>query len=457
MAGNLLRIVDAIGPTPTVLLDLNDEIMFACSSFQAPPPQLVRTAIQTQAQDGSVDPGSVYGDRVIDLDLDLYVATQDTSATQLQLLARLLSDPRGQWLMYQPIGATKAVFFKLRRGDITSILDVIASTAMRELHLTLPAYSFAIGESVSSTATVNNDPTAGSNPMSFVMPTVLGDVPAPLMMAMQSINTCMIASCAALSAPSTPLFTHTINSEQTVAGWNASVTTADTDAIGTGNNVIALVKTSGALTKSMTFSFAAVPLGDYRLLVRIKTSTAGVSIAGHRAGTALPSARPITGDGLYHYYDFGVVRMPVSRPQPNPPGITTLGPATATAELIFAAAGATGTILIDELVLVPAGLDDAVSSRILIGGGNTDMGPTNLLPVNVDSMTRSLWQGNASAYNPIPVVGAGFPMVAPAVKNVITIIRSISALTGYYDIKTANYVVTWMYYPQYLYVRPATT
>ena len=120
MTGNLVQFVDSIAASPTVLLNINDEVTWTVDTFDAPPPRLRRSVANNAMRDGAFVSSSTYDNRVLSIGLDLRAANQDTWATEFQKLARIL-DGASSILKYQPNGASKPVFFKTYRSQMVDV------------------------------------------------------------------------------------------------------------------------------------------------------------------------------------------------------------------------------------------------------------------------------------------------------------------------------------------------
>jgi hypothetical protein len=457
---DVIRIVGSIDAAPAVLFDLNvDGGVCGVDGFSAPPPLLVRSSVQTQLRDGATEAGSVYGDRSIEIDLDVFAPSQDESATQLQKLGRLLSDPRGQWLMYQPSGATKPVFFRTKRADISAIEDVLSSTAARQLDLSIPAQPFAYGLPVSSDPfVVYNDVLPGLNasPGSFVVSSVQGDVATPLGIVVSASNggtswPCVIASSATPTLQDAPVI-----GTATIANSPGFTQATFTDSTATGGNTERFTRVSGPTTLDYRPSAFLVP-GEYRILARARASDSTTTL---RAGAA-PSATnvavasygaPKTLTQSWQWHDLGVARFPVGQARPSLMPISPL-PATVTCRVGLLAtlpAGSTGTVDINNVVLVPVGRDDAVDTRFAT---TTSASPAVAgVGAVFDSIADAAYCPLATANTPIAIAGA-LPFVVPGLNNFITFMRTV----GVADFKTVTTTMTYVYYPRYLYIRPATS
>jgi len=467
MSADIIRIVDAPSATPVVRFDFNDESPCGVAKFSAPPPQLVRTTFQTQARDGANEASSVYGDRVLELDLDLYAESQAVSAATMQKMFRLLSDRNGQWLQYQPVGAPAPVFFRLKRGDVSSIADIAATAALRELHLTLPAEPFAYGLRVTGSELIDNDPTSATNPMSFVFPEIQGDVTTPLWLEWQyatAVGNHHVRSIVACSSgdvtPSAPpcLILNTTTPD-TQTGWTDADQLDATFLNGTRRR---LTKSSGTnLTTVASEETVALEPGDYRVLARCVAPPGASLVLANGDVPVLTYKVPTTSPGELTWYDMGVARLPLMQP----PLDSALGlvPSLSTAlSFQVGLSTATGVIDADALLFIPVGLDRGVdASYAACAPGFASTGFTyngTLDGLNDLAYTRvdfGFGDTNAGAI----AVGGGMPSVTPGVKNVLYLLPWIfaGALDGQPDSKVSSSTVTYIYYPRYLHVRPATT
>ena len=208
--GDVIQFVDSLSASPTVLLDLNNDAPFSTALWSAPPPPL-RRATSSSLTDGDIISSTSHGDRIIELKIDLFATTQDLSATSLQTLARII-DRDAAWLKYQPVGMTAPVFFRTKRADIATIEEVIASTSVRNLDISIPAKPYAEGLPETDSFTITHHPTSGTNKMMYAFGTIKGDVPAPLTMTFPTPDgdhKTLVASCAdyGSAAISAPVFT----------------------------------------------------------------------------------------------------------------------------------------------------------------------------------------------------------------------------------------------------------
>jgi hypothetical protein len=158
-------------------LNLNDLSVWAMggeTNFGIPP--IRRTVSSSMLRDGDHVAASSYGNRELNLTLELFSSTADTAAAQLQLLQREL-DREKNILQYTPGGATNTVFFRTFR---TSPDAVRWDPNRRQVKVTILAEPFALGlrEDIAA-ITVRNNPTL-TNGLFANLTSIKGDVETPL-------------------------------------------------------------------------------------------------------------------------------------------------------------------------------------------------------------------------------------------------------------------------------------
>lgn len=177
-----LKFVDSIATSPTTRLDVNDGAILSASpetSFGVPP--MRRSVSSTLLRNGDYVGATAYGNREVNLVLDLYPAanggTSDNSASQVQAVQREL-DRAGSILKYQAPGATNPVFFRTFRASPDAVRF---DSARKQIRATVLAEPFAIGlREDLSPVTINNNPAAGSNGLFADLTGIKGDVETPL-------------------------------------------------------------------------------------------------------------------------------------------------------------------------------------------------------------------------------------------------------------------------------------
>jgi hypothetical protein len=476
MAGDLIRFVDAPSASPTTRLDLNDEAHWWTKAFDAAPPRLRRSVASNAMRDGISVGSSSYDARTLVLDLECLKSTQDEAATQLQRLAREL-DRETNWLMYQPNGLTKPVFFRTFRSDASQIADVVAQAAMRTFTIEVLAEPFALGlKETLGPYTINNNPAAGTNPGYVDLPTIIGDVAAPVTYwdaasGGSNYMTRLVASHRGASATVTAVTT-----ARQLEGVGASLGTDTTnpgggpDAAMSGTTANNYVRTSFATNAAMTWRVSVSPSqpgGLYRIVAAVRrtgtTSTLrirGTTSALEGGWTGSEITLPSTTNR--QLVDLGIVHWPTSEPV----GYTGPGGTATPASLRFEASrtGGTDSLDWDAAFFIPAGGQvGTVSTAMLVHGDRTTGSEPQLV---LDGVTERTFK-TPSAANPTTTaveqrqVGAmgGFPEVAPNVANRLYVLSwwqgdgSVAPLAGVTTTTTVNLA----YWPRYLRVRPVST
>lgn len=172
----VLRFVDSIQASPSVQLNLNDLSVWGMdpeTSFGIPP--MKRTVTSSMMRDGEYVGATAYGNREINLVLNLF-STGDAAATQVQALQRELDRPNNL-LQYTPGNVTNTVFFRTFRGSPDSIRWDITR---KQVRVSVLAEPFALGLREDLAAiTVRNDPTL-TNGLFCDLTGIKGDVETPL-------------------------------------------------------------------------------------------------------------------------------------------------------------------------------------------------------------------------------------------------------------------------------------
>lgn len=454
---DIVRIVDSISATPTTLLDLNDETSWWTRRLSAPPPRLRRSVAQNSLRDGDYDAASSYASRVVELDLESIESTQDASATQLQTLFRLLDNAAGKYLMYQPQGASKPVFFVLRRSDTAALVDAMAQAAMRTLTVELSAEPFALGlMETLGPYVVTNDPAAASNGCHFDATGIVGDVATPLLLSLEGNTTgdsgWIIAterdpgaSVVWAQAESGTLGTDTTNPG---GGPDAAMSGS-----GTNNYLRTSFTTNTTLTPVRLTVSPAPSTGLYRILVVVRRSdsTSAINVAltqrpADAVATALTTGRQIVDLGLR---EFGTQARV---------GLTENTMDTLALQLSAERTSGTGTLDWDHIYLLPASGETAilqavptVSPQKLVVDGIRERVPY------VDSGDPFDGSAVMMTDSSAPMTGA-FPMVMPNDTNRIHLLSWFSltetwaphSVTTTHDVEAA-------YWPRYLFVRPVSS
>lgn len=145
------------------------------ASTRVNPPPLRYATAETLLTDGSMVTAGAYGDRTINLMLQL----ENGTAADLQALWRELDRPGGNWLMWQPDTATHPVFLRTRRCGPEAVDEPRGDLTLLNLAVEIPAEPAAYGlkQTIGPTA-VGNDPSSGCY-LDINAADLLGDVAAP--------------------------------------------------------------------------------------------------------------------------------------------------------------------------------------------------------------------------------------------------------------------------------------
>ena len=470
---HMVKLVDSIAAVPTTRLNLSDGTIWRVTSFDAPPPRLRRSMSQNAMTDGGFVSSSQYEMRTLTIGLVLNQSTQDANATQLQTLAREL-DRETNYLMYQPVGATKPVFFRTVRSDFTAIREMpvhATGVAMRGIEVEILAEPFALGlKETLGPYTVNNDPAAGSNGCYFDVTGVIGDVAAPAVLvdSSRTVSTGVVATRSQGTPSDMIWFTQAESSTVTNVIPDTSNPGGGPDAVMSGTGTNNFRRTTFATSAALVSRLAWDPgsgatdaqlranRGRYRVFAVVRRSDNSSamtvqfsSLTGSGPVTTLPltTSRILLELGIHsHNFDspstvgYSSIENPVDN-RSSPTFLT------------FSAgrSSGAGTLDWDLLMMVPA--DEAMLIWNLGNYTNRD--------TIIDGYRESVssfedgadpFAGSASILQAGTMSG-GFPALTPAVTNRVFYFQSASPVMT----KTDTSSVTAHYWPRYLYVRPSAT
>lgn len=369
------------------------------------------------------------------------------------------------WLRVQLKPSTQPVWFRMYRPELGAlVLENAAADGdadIWDIPVSLPVEPFAYGAEVTLLAaqTVNNDPTAATNPMRLVLPAVPGDAPTPLRVTFNSLpapvtdHRFRISNVASLSqrlpiglALATGLGPDTAPASVASAIGGACVSVSFTVAPGLANRV--------------TSTLSSVPLGRYQVFVRAaldaETTTTQLQMSIGGATGALvpfvPNSRPFTpfvANG-WTWVDLGAFTIPRSPLPASEPQNLSISPG------FSLAAGRTsvaGTLRLDHLLLVPIGGHDVVESRTICPSWPAAAYLTGHKVV-VDGESSSVFGYDGSApYNAqTEVSGGAFVRGVPGQFNVLSIILHAQGGSGVSDDKALAQSVTVTCHPKLLYL-----
>lgn len=479
---DLIRFVDSIAASPTLRLDLNDESSWWVKSFSAPPPRLRRSVAENAMRDGINVGSSSYGSRTLTIELECRKSTQDLAATEIQKLWREL-DRATNFLMYQPTGATKPVFFRTYRSDPSQLADVMSQQAMRTVTIELLAEPFALGLEESFSGTFSWDGASASGFQASSVPTILGDVAAPLRLDLTLTN---LPAGAYLVSQATP-------SALSAPGMLRAATNATMGTVSTDTSATTGLSNVYWNTDAHTISFATntaladrlagiqppatIRAGSYRLIAHVVDASATAAAYSLRArrsnsagaspdGTGFDTGETISleldtpsGAALADaFVDLGVFRVPFGADvAKQADGFTVSGSYWA---IQAGRTAGSGSLRIDGLLWVPTIMDDATANTsALIDPGTTATTTTPVtLRLDAEREIAILYTGSLALSDlTIPTTLAGaLPSVHPAHDNKLWLIPTAGVNPGG-TATTTTIAYSASYKPRYLFVRPVST
>jgi hypothetical protein len=491
----IVRFVDKMSAAPVIGLDLNDDDPIRTSNNDF--------TIGAPSFDG--DPLSVgvkLGYRTLTLRCRVY----DSNAVALvaySALAKQIIAPSNV-LMVQLDSKQPPVFFRTYRTqpgeiDFTNVKAIGAGgQSYYQLSVTLTADHAAYGLPETNTVTISNDPASGTNKCFYRWPVpVLGDLETPLYLEAATSDVRgqnrLLASQALIGGASQtgPVLVqaNALTHGGAVAGGAAPVgTLVDNtgDAAMSGGNYTRYTGSAsddGSVAPvSLLYGLNLLPgtlVGDYRVFMRVRCGAAvdvwSFSIA--QIGAVTPNYALFDGDTVAylrgttgpHWLDMQTIfRFPYGAPPVDPIGAfdtAYTNPGLSFAVLMHSDAVAAKTVDFDCLLFVPVGLDQAVATRYATTAYDASLPGTSYKAVwNGPNDTRYLLDGSNN-YSPgiAPKADGGLPTLVPGADNSIHYLQHIG--TGYNDPRTsstsgvndslsASTVLTWKYWPRYLWLRP---
>lgn len=464
----LCKFVDAISATPTVRFDFNSG---ACSlqrqGTMIGPAPLNRAVAANAMRDGGLVSSSSYGLRTITLVTLFNGSDTDAVFAQMQLLMREL-DRVENFLMWHPDGEPRPVFFKTFRST-PDLLDMSQqAVGVWKVTATILAETFALGlRETIGPFTVNNDPLSGSNPCSYALPTILGDVAAPLNLSSDSTvlnGRQPFVSVAAYTgtAPSSP---YVLQTTALTAGTDCSAENAGDPDMSGGTYRRISFATDTSLTLRGTIAVSPPRVGSYKVLVRVRRSVTSTVfalrfglkdvLAGGVVSYTSPS--PVNGLGP-HWVDLGTFAFPAGNtnvPAGSVPGATL-------AELEVGRTSGTGHLDVDCFMLVPVGGPEVVAATSsTVSAAMMSPGETIYLDSEVDRVYFLNGSTAPAQVAGIPRTG-GLPFVHPSRANFMHWLSYLGhagylGLSALNDSLTSSTVLTGTYHPRYLFVRPSAS
>lgn len=475
------QFVDTISASPDVLLDLDDLNPFwVAEESSVSPPELRRSTSQGLS-DGTIETGSSYDDRTIQIQLGVDLVAAETQATAIQTLVRILDRRDGAWLKWQSEGMDEPRFFRTKRAHVEVIDQVLDISPDRTVNLEIPAEPFGYGLPETGSFTITNDPSTGTNPMMYAWGEILGDVMTPLHLTFPTPDAghgIAWASQAAfdgttLTAPYFTSLTAPAEDPSPPTGWTVT-DTADAAAISGMKRTI--VRSAGAVdellvpTNDVMVEWPDLPAGDYRVFARVVRIDAGMVFyfwnrppstgSTLLVDEAAASYRVDETDSENDWIDVGVVAMPGGAPISDPAFGLDGDPVPALWNFGVSVPGFL-TLDFDALVLVPAGRPNTLTRHgsVVFPTTYTDKvvtldGVNNRRYAVGESVNAA---GITTTVPPLSVAGA-LPVVVPGATNTLTFFATTAiGGTDMNDVKTHTTVVDYKYFPRYVYERPALT
>jgi hypothetical protein len=462
----VLRFVDSIQASPTVRLDLNSstawKAQFEGTRFGVPP--MKRSVTSSLLRDGEWVGASTYGNRELELVLELRSATDDAASTQLQLLQRELDRPTNL-LQYTPDGVTNTVFFRTFR---TSPESVRFDWTRKQATVIILAEPFALGlREDLSPITVNNNPAAGSNGLFADLTGIKGDFATPLFIEYADGGGGLTRSGFAVGVRTgaSPYPNRFYQAES--MNQHTDTTTGADAAMSGGSRSRCTFATQTALTHrlsggvpSLTVPAGAENWGVYRVFARVAQTVAGdvINMAVKIDGGDYNKPIQIKSQTQAQLVDLGVVDATA--------GLTTTG-GFAVAEYRIEAQNAlmiaaqrvsgSGSLDIDYLVFVPA--DECFGAWTAFG----DAALAGYLAVIDGPNDAAYIATTLSGGAPGRVRGAGvaitgrLPVVRPGDNRLVIVESTKGGTAPTTNSLTTSISMTIRYWPRYLLVRPVGT
>ena len=462
----VLRFVDSIQASPTVRLDLNLatawKAQFEGTRFGVPP--MRRSVTSSLLRDGDYVGESAYGNRELELVLELRSTTDDAASTQLQLLQRELDRPTNL-LQYTPDGVTNTVFFQTFR---TSPESVRFDLTRKQATVIILAKPFAVGlREDLSPITINNNPAAGSNGLFCDLTGIKGDVGTPLFIEYADGGGGLTRSGFAVgvrtgASPYPNLFyqAEVMNqSTDTTSGADAAMSGGSRSRCTFATNTTLTGRLSAGVP-SLTVPAGAENWGVYRVFARVAQTVAGdvINMAVKVGNGAYNKAVTIKSQTQAQLVDLGVVDATA--------GLTTTG-GFAAAEYRIEAQDAlvvgaqrvsgSGSLDIDYLVFVPA--DECFGAWTAFA----NVASATHLAV-IDGPNEAAYIATAlSGGTPGRIRGAGvaitgrLPLVRPGDNRLVIVEASKGGTAPTTNSLTTSISMTIRYWPRYLLVRPVST
>lgn len=355
------------------------------------------------------------------------------------------------WLMFQKSPDVSPVWFKTYRsqpGDLD--LDNAPNDLPGQwfgVGVTLAADPYAYGARVDlDPVTIYNDPAAPLNPMSYVLPEIKGDAPAPLAFTVYPANAArqryMVSAISTLDTFAGP-YTWAASFMSAVSGADVGAVVSNPAYVG-GDYTPITFATNADYTKRMTGALPSnPPAGTYKILARLgRSDTSSQFTVGLVVNTSYEGPRETIGGTSDSatwatWVDLGNFDLPPGANSELPAGIDRNSLADIYVDLYASRVSGTGELRVDQILAVPMVEDSERASTLFVdaragGIGADNFGMSLHLDGDLEVSAQRIYTGSLdqlSGLNMYPLAG-GFPHVSPGANNVLHVLLHVDPLAA---------------------------
>lgn len=463
------KLVDAIGASPTTVLDLNSatagEWYLRPQGIDIDPPPLRRSIPQTLLIDGSGPPAAAFDNRTIVLPLRLTVpaATANPEALKATRLASLAAalNAAGPVLQFQPRTSAASTFYRLFRSPSIAVDRWTPVDGVLEATATILAEPFGLGLPVTlSAATVTDDPAAGTNGCFADLTGITGDVetPAQILLTAGGNNMAPILAVRRHGTPSDLTLlvqceTATLGTDTTSTGSLAAMSGSTAARVSFATNAAMATRVTARFP--ITSGVDVDARGTFRLLVMVASTTTTAVYALRQRITPTNGATDVlvgdtvtytpTDTGRY-LIDLGLFQVPAGVDPVRDGYGAALAVGSLLTQIQAQRVSGTGSLDLDFAAALPA--DEELCRLGTVFALDTVLdGPT-------DKVFYRGGSGEVLAAGAVAVGREGsIPMLTPAQTNRLFLLRPDGLGTGYArgpSTKTRTTTVTVKFWPRYL-------
>ncbi len=466
-----LGFVSAIDAAYTMNLDLNSGPWRMLGETRFPLPTWNTVTTDNPMEDGDNVPAGSFGNRTLNLRLQLRTADRATAYAEIQKLMRQLNQPRNT-VVWQPDTGLPPMFARTYRwGAAEDAFDHGLRTGDFRLDIEAEPFFYGPVETcIGSPFTWAMDPTGGSAPCGFEIVGVKGDVETPLWLSVDDPDFDGMAFAIATRRRGQPnaWFAH-CESTNGILGLDTTRPGADSAFSGTGSNFI---RTSFATATEQTRLELTLPAvagilagadwrGQYRVLLRARrytgaggSSSDAINVRLRIGGVSLPKVAFPTATTAVRMVDLGIIAIPGFSAGERD-GYGPAWPLTArmTAELRAERTSGSAQLDCDTLTLLPSDAECAFVKFSNATVAHVIDGP-NRAVYDLASGTGAL--SSLSGTSGPRLDAGGMPMLSVGDQpTFVMIVPGFSSSVALSIASTASW--TARYWPRYLFVRPATT